>query len=74
MINVNVVKYPGRYATTNLDIVHMHELRGHVEVRDTLLEGSGDDGLAISNTVTYVNAVSASTVTLPPGTSKFDFV
>ena len=70
MNNVNVLKYPGRYGSSNADCVHLHGVRGHVQIQNSFFEGAGDDGMAITNQVTLVIAVTTTTITLNSDTSS----
>jgi hypothetical protein len=45
----NVLKKGKRYGSLNVDCVHLSGLRGRLKFEDSLLEGSGDDGLNIHN-------------------------
>lgn len=65
----HVLKKGRRYGSINQECIHLSGLWGHLSFEDSLLEGSGDDGLNINNQNSYVSGIVDSTTILLSGTT-----
>lgn len=57
----NVLKKGARYGSSNVDCIHSTGARGQFIFEDSVLEGSGDDGLNINNQNSHIEGIYNST-------------